>query len=114
MIGGVRVPLPRRVHSAARTESGESVTVGFRPESAELVGSDDGGIAAEVNLVEELGSDAFVYGTFTGHDAVHGGADIIVRVDPRNTPAKVSMIHLHIKAGEEHVFSTATGQRISS
>jgi multiple sugar transport system ATP-binding protein len=111
-VGGVRVPLPRTTMASATVEGGETVTLGFRPESLELVGPGQGGFSVTVNVVEELGSDAFCYCTLDGHDAAHGEVDVIARVDPRTPPAKGQRIHLRIQPGEAHVFSSLTGQRL--
>lgn len=108
-LAGTRVPLPRQ---AVAAEVADTVTVGFRPESLEPVASaTQDAFAVTVNLVEELGSDAFCYGTLAGHDATHGEVDIIARVDPRDPPVKGEQIHLQIRPGEEHVFSATTGER---
>ena len=73
-----------------------------------------------VNIVEELGSDAFVYGSLTnefgGADSVHSGAgdaQIIVRVDPRQVPAKGETIVIRIRDGETHLFHAGSGERIA-
>ena len=73
-----------------------------------------------VNIVEELGSDAFVYGSLTnefGHAAdVHSGAgdaQVIVRVDPRQVPAKGETIYVTIREGETHLFHAGSGERIA-
>ena len=78
------------------------------------------GIPVIVNIVEELGSDAFVYGSLTnefGHaDAVHSGAgdaQVIVRVDPRQVPAKGETIYVRIREGETHLFHAGSGERIA-
>ena len=78
------------------------------------------GIPVIVNIVEELGSDAFVYGSLTnefGHaDAVHSGAgdaQVIVRVDPRQVPAKGETIYVRIREGEQHLFHAGSGERIA-
>jgi multiple sugar transport system ATP-binding protein len=107
-IGGTRVPLARQTVNAAHAEGADSVTLGFRPESLELVGAEAGGLAVRVNLVEELGSDAFCYGTLQSHDGTHAELDVIARVDPRTPPAKGSTVHLRIRPGEEHIFSAKT------
>ena len=95
-LGRARVAVQRSVISQFTDDDKNHVTVGFRPESLDVVpaGTPDG-IPVVVNIVEELGSDAFVYGSLTnefGHaDAVHSGAgdaQVIVRVDPRQVPAK--------------------------
>jgi multiple sugar transport system ATP-binding protein len=99
-----RVSLDR---AAARGES--TVTLGVRPESFDP--SPDGtGITVIVNVVEELGADAFAYGSAK----VEGGdVDVIVRVDARKTPAKGETLHYVPKAGETHIFSAVSGERLS-
>jgi multiple sugar transport system ATP-binding protein len=108
------VPLSRATLTAAAAEGAETITLGFRPESLEVVGAGDGGFAVTVNLVEELGSDAYCYATLEGHDPTHGEVDIIARVDPRTPPAKGQTLHLRIRPGETHTFSAKTGQRLPS
>jgi multiple sugar transport system ATP-binding protein len=90
---------------------GGTVTVGVRPESFDLAqDASQGGVKVLVNVVEELGADAFAYGTTktNGKDV-----DVIVRVDARNTPAKGETLYVVPKAGETHVFATVSGARIS-
>src|SRR5437762_49044 len=55
-LGGVAVPLPEAARSAAASGGWDRVTVGLRPESLELAGD---GIAAQVEVTEEIGADAF-------------------------------------------------------
>src|SRR5947207_607344 len=57
-LGGVAVPLPEAARSAAVSGGWDRVTVGLRPESLELAGD---GIAAQVEVTEEIGADAFVF-----------------------------------------------------
>ena len=105
---GAVVPVDRAI--LGRAEGG-TVTVGVRPESFDFVGDGSrGGVKVQVNVVEELGADAFAYGTAKANGK---DVDVIVRVDARNTPAKGEDLYVVPKAGETHVFSTATGQRIS-
>lgn len=93
-------------------EGTDRVVVGFRPEDVDLVSEhDEGAFPVDVALVEELGSDAFLYGTPAGGDA---GTQIIGRVDPRNPPSKGARVHLRIRPGQEHYFSPATGTRLSA
>ena len=94
--------------------SGDQLTVGFRPESLSVVGAGSG-FPVTVNLVEELGSDAFLYGT-TGRSA--GGEialsnDIVARVEPRTIPNAGEVVNLAIDEGAMHVFDGATGLRVS-
>jgi len=111
-VAGLSVPLSRATVSAVYAEGGDTLTLGFRPESLQPVGPSDGGLPVTVNVVEELGSDAFCYGSLPGHDAMHGEVDVIARVDPRTPPAKNSTVHLRIRAGDVHAFSTKTGERL--
>jgi multiple sugar transport system ATP-binding protein len=111
-VGGVRVPLPRQTVGAATSEGTGTVTLGFRPESLEVIGDDAGGFAVTCNVVEELGSDAYTYGTLAGHDPEHGEVDIIARVDARNPPAKGEHLNFRIRPQELHAFSVQTGQRL--
>ena len=58
----------RRVPRAGRPDGlaarwRADITVGVRPEAWRLVGNEEGGLPVEVTVVEELGADAFVYGT---------------------------------------------------
>ncbi|HEV2343606.1 MAG TPA: sn-glycerol-3-phosphate ABC transporter ATP-binding protein UgpC [Actinocrinis sp.] len=106
---GAVVPVDRESLSRAVGRGERSVTLGVRPESFDVT-TDGTGIAVVVNVVEELGADAFAYGTakVDGSDV-----DVIVRVDARNTPAKGETLHFLPKAGETHIFSTVSGERLS-
>jgi len=61
-LDGLSVPLPRTTLEAAKSAALSEVRLGVRPESLRLVGEGDTGMALKVELVEELGADAFVYG----------------------------------------------------
>jgi multiple sugar transport system ATP-binding protein len=110
--GGLLVPLTREQVSAARADGGsDRVTVGFRPEHTELVGQGDGGIPIVVELVEELGSDAYVH----GHAALNGDAardTLVVRTDGRVIPHLGDTVYLRPRAGAQHVFHAVTGARL--
>ena len=121
-LGRARVAVQRSVIGQFTDDDKNHVTVGFRPESLDVVpaGTPDG-IPVIVNIVEELGSDAFVYGSLTnefGHaDAVHSGAgdaQVIVRVDPRQVPSKGETIYVRIREGETHLFHAGSGARIEA
>jgi multiple sugar transport system ATP-binding protein len=106
---GAVVPVDRDSLGKAVSRGEQTVTLGVRPESFD-VSADGTGIAVTVNVVEELGADAFAYGTAK----VDGGdVDVIVRVDARNTPAKGETLHFLPKAGETHIFSAVNGERLS-
>ena len=114
-VGGVIVPLDRTVVQKASEGGVKTVTFGFRPESVHVGGPDDAGFHVVVNVVEELGSDAFLYGSLVGKEAeAEGTPDVIIaRADPRKPPTKGEKVTLTIREGEAHVFNTATGLRVS-
>jgi multiple sugar transport system ATP-binding protein len=64
-------------------------------------------------VVEELGSDAYVMASFHDHEGVFDLADVIARVDPRQTPAKGEQISLQVRSDELHLFSALTGERLN-
>jgi multiple sugar transport system ATP-binding protein len=126
--GGVKfgnsvVPVSREALSAASERGDRTVTVGVRPEHFDVVDGDSGGkgltkesedapagLAVTVNVVEELGADGYVYGTVDVGGEV---TDLVVRVNGRQVPDKGSQLHVVPRAGETHVFSTSTGERLS-
>ena len=104
------LPLSREQIEAARANGGDGkVTVGFRPEDCDLVGETEGGMPVEVELVEELGSDAYVY----GHALLEGGAErFVVRTDGRRTPSMGDTVNVKPRVGSHHAFNAVTGERI--
>jgi multiple sugar transport system ATP-binding protein len=120
-LGRARVAVPRSVIGQFTEDDRNHVTVGFRPESVDVVpeGTPDG-IPVIVNIVEELGSDAFVYGSLTNEfgraDQVHSGAgdaQLIVRVDPRQVPGKGETIYIKLRENETHLFHAGSGERMA-
>ncbi|MFV0427182.1 MAG: ABC transporter ATP-binding protein [Beutenbergiaceae bacterium] len=120
-LGDTHIPLARVTLDALTPEDQGHITLGFRPESLDIsTESDASSFPVLVNLVEELGSDAFVYGQLpAGEAAEHissgaGDAQVIVRIEPRQPPMKGDTIWVKIREGQEHVFSPATGKRLPS
>ncbi|WP_277209299.1 ABC transporter ATP-binding protein [Isoptericola croceus] len=118
VVGHAAVPLSRDVISQLTDADGGKITVGFRPEALDVVSSaTPDALQVEVNLVEELGSDAFVYGSLKTAGAageLHSGSSdqVIVRIDPRDVPMKGDTVHVTIKTGKSHVFAPSTGARL--
>jgi multiple sugar transport system ATP-binding protein len=102
-LGDWRVPVPRQVSEAA----GE-IVVGVRPEHFNLGGD---GVEMEVDVVEELGADAYLYGRVTGSETT-GGQSVIARADGHNPPQRGTRVRLHPQPGHLHFFG-ADGQRIT-
>ena len=110
-LGSMTIPLSREAVTAASRTGSTKVTLGFRPEDLQVVGQGEG-FPVSVNVVEELGSDAFVYGSVEGDSGdLH---DIIARVDARTPPAKGDRIYLRVRTGDEHLFDCESGARISA
>ena len=105
-IGGYLVP----VDPTASQKMSGNITVGVRPEAWRVVTESEGGLPVRVTVVEELGADAFVYGT----SGVEGTPNnIIVRVSHRDSVAKGDTIHVTTDPHHVHVFDTDTGERLS-
>jgi multiple sugar transport system ATP-binding protein len=107
--GGTDVAVPRET-AAEADKAGRQVTVGVRPEDMELVGEGEG-LKTTVNVVEELGADAYVYGTADVNGESH---DIIARVDGRRPPGKGEVVHFAPTPGHLHLFSVETGERLAT
>jgi len=107
-LGDYTVPLTPGQRSAV---TGDAVVVGARPE-AMRIGSEGEGLKAIVELVEELGSDAYAYcsATVPGRDEPQ---QITVRCDPRNTPEKGASVRLQIDRDSVHLFDGASGERLT-
>jgi len=105
--GDGHIEVPRETVEKAG-ESGRQVTIGVRPEDMALV-SEGEGLKTTVNLVEELGADAYVYGTA---DVNGQQLDVIARVDGRKPPEKGESVNFAPKPGHLHLFSTTTGERL--
>jgi multiple sugar transport system ATP-binding protein len=118
-VGQAELPLSRTTLAALGKKDKGTITIGFRPEGLDLVAPNtEQAIPLDVVMVEELGSDAFVYSTLSGvptADQRSGGLEqIIVRVDPRNAPAKGDVLWVTIRPGEQHHFAPSTGERIAT
>ncbi|GEL46395.1 sn-glycerol-3-phosphate ABC transporter ATP-binding protein UgpC [Cellulomonas hominis] len=119
-VGSAGIAVPRTALDTLAADDNNAITIGFRPEALDVVpeGTPDA-IPVVVNIVEELGSDAFVYGSLVGEAGaadVHSGAgdaQVIVRVDPRQVPAKGEKIWVRIRVGEQHLFHAGSGERIT-
>ena len=103
------MPIPRETAEVAE-QGGRKITVGVRPE--DWTSSPRGRASRPiVNLVEELGADAYVYGTA---DVDGKPYDVIARVDGRQPPEKGESVNFAPKQGHVHLFSTETGERLKA
>jgi multiple sugar transport system ATP-binding protein len=89
---------------AAATSS--AVTIGVRPESWRLAA--EGGLDARVDLVEELGSESYLYCTAVGVD----GQSVVARAEGLSSTRPGDTVSLVPKPDAVHLFDTATGRRL--
>ena len=106
MLGNLGIAVP--------AAAGNEITVGVRPEG--FTPASDG-FHVLVEVVEELGSDAFVYGkpadtNVKFANASDEGAQIIVRWDPKNPPKPGETISVTANPNAVHLFNSTTGERI--
>ncbi|MCP9271690.1 ABC transporter ATP-binding protein [Mycolicibacterium arenosum] len=97
-----------RADVAKISEAGLSeVTFGIRPEQLEI-SSDGGGVEVVVDLVEDLGSEAYVY-THAG-----SGVELVARCNPRTAPKLADTVRLRKNPeGAVHLFNPKTGERLN-
>jgi multiple sugar transport system ATP-binding protein len=107
-LGDMVVALPPSALAAARQAGLSEVVLGIRPEAIDLSPSPTG-LSVEVELVEELGADAFVYGAIPGDtDQKH----LVARPNKHASPNIGDTVHLTVDGGQLHVFDPATGNRL--
>ena len=105
-LGDWIIAVPREIADAA-TE----VVVGIRPEHFDVDGH---GVEIVVEVVEELGSDAFIYGrVVAGPDNATADNPIIARADWRSPPTRGTRTHLRPSPGHVYFFANdPTGRRL--
>jgi multiple sugar transport system ATP-binding protein len=110
-LGKYVVPLNPDTVSSAQKAGAHKIIVGIRPESFHVAKDGEQGFDLRVNLVEELGADAYVYGTLPDDDEVND-KPFIVRFDGRVPPRIGDTIKIGVRPGEEHAFNPESGERI--
>jgi multiple sugar transport system ATP-binding protein len=98
-LGGVTIPVPAGA-------AGGDVVVGLRPESLDLAPD---GLPAEVQVVEEVGADAYV---FCVAEVAGRTTKLVARGEVRRAPARGERVSLRPRADEAHVFRADTGERM--
>ncbi len=108
--GGVQfgnTVLPVAADVLAKT-SAKEVTVGIRPENLKITSGQ--GITVEVDVVEELGADGFLY----GRTQINGvDQDVVARVAGRNALKNGEKTFLSPEGGITHLFDIETGLRLN-
>jgi multiple sugar transport system ATP-binding protein len=103
--GNTVVSIPSNI--LAKTKA-KTVTLGIRPENMNL--SKTQGISVEIDVVEELGPDGYLY---CRPKLDSGAIELVARVDGRDHPNKGETVFLNPKGGIMHVFDVQTGERLS-
>ncbi|MBV6760390.1 ABC transporter ATP-binding protein [Rhodococcus opacus] len=103
--GDTTIPVPRDTLTAA---CNRDVIVGVRPEHLEVA---ETGMKLEIDVVEELGAEAYVF----GHTTIEGRTEqLVARVGWRNPPQKGEVVHVRINTEHVHLFATTpAGDRLS-
>ena len=115
-LGDYTVPVPRETLAKASNE--QNLVLGIRPENFELNENPESkdGVPIDIGVVEELGADAFIYGTLTGiaEDELITAQQIVARIHGgRLPPHRGESVRLLIDPTHVHVFSKVSGDRIS-
>jgi multiple sugar transport system ATP-binding protein len=104
LFGDERLRLPDEARAALE---GDEVVVGVRPEHLRLVAGDEPGLAGIVEVIEELGSDAFAYVSVETQEE-----PVIVRCDPRTPPQRGEHVRLATDREDLHLFDATSGDRL--
>ena len=99
------VPIERTV--LAKAGDDKMPTPGIRPEALYLA---DEGLPVKVAVIEELGSDAFLYGT-TEHTT---NQQIMARIGTRLHNDKGVIVHLAPDPDKLHLFASSTEERLTA
>jgi multiple sugar transport system ATP-binding protein len=102
-LGAWSIPLPREISSATN-----ELVIGIRPEHLNVEAS---GIEMQIDVVEELGADAYLYGRITLGDKTFA-QPIVARTDGQNPPSRGSRVRLHPQPEHLHFFG-ADGRRLA-
>ena len=106
-IGDYVVPIDREASSKMKGD----ITLGVRPESWRLVGQSEGGLPVKVTVVEELGADAYIYGTC---DVEGTPGEVVIRIEARRSHQKGETVYVTTDPHHVHVFDRTTGERLSA
>jgi multiple sugar transport system ATP-binding protein len=107
MLGNLGIAIP--------SAGGSSVTVGIRPEGFVPAST---GFEVAVEVVEELGADAFVYGKPVDKSLKFANTSeelgqVIIRWDPKNPPKPGQTVTVGVNPDVVHLFDATSGKRIN-
>jgi multiple sugar transport system ATP-binding protein len=99
-LGGVAIPVPNGPRA--------SVVVGVRPESLELAPD---GVPAQVQVVEEIGADSFVFCTA---EVAGEETKLVARAATKQAPERGAHVFLRPAAEDAHLFDPVDGTRLGA
>ena len=106
--GGATLPIAPEVRPRV---TGSQIIAGVRPEDLKVAAAGEPGLEIDVDLIEELGADGYLY----GHADIAGTrTEVVVRVDGREHPEAGERVTVLPATGRVHLFDPASGDRIGS
>ena len=94
-LGDWSIPVPREI-----TTTTAELVIGIRPEHLDVGGT---GVEMQIDVVEELGADAYLYGRIAGPDNTFGQS-VVARADGQDPPSRGSRVRLHPQPRHLHFF----------
>ncbi|OLM28583.1 Glycerol-3-phosphate ABC transporter, ATP-binding protein UgpC [Pseudonocardia sp. Ae717_Ps2] len=120
-LAGYEIALPHEVRSTIEAQQLTTVIVGLRPDRWTVGAPGSDGIPARVDVVEELGSDAYLHGTLAASSAdlaetavLNGSREdaVVVRTGGRAGARRGDRIVLTPAVEGLHLFHPDTGERL--
>jgi multiple sugar transport system ATP-binding protein len=106
-LGDAVVPISPQTRSRVAGE----ITVGLRSEDWVVLGEGEKGLPMDITLTEELGSDAYMYGTVPDKGQPK---EVVVKLERDMRFNKGDVVQLSADPAMMHIFDTARGDRISA
>jgi multiple sugar transport system ATP-binding protein len=106
-LGEAVVPISPQTRSRVAGE----ITVGLRSEDWVVLPEGEKGLPMDINLTEELGSDAYMYGTVPDKGQPK---EVVVKLERDMRFNKGDVVQLSADPARIHIFDTARGDRISA
>jgi multiple sugar transport system ATP-binding protein len=110
-LDGAAVEISPESAQAARSAGVSEVVVGVRPEALTMSAVPSGGLEVNVTLVEELGSDVYVYGLLPSDRPIIDKL-FVIRGDGRVVPRVGETIEVVPSIAAIHLFHPETGIRL--
>jgi multiple sugar transport system ATP-binding protein len=107
--GRESVELGEGLAAVARPNGRGVVVLGLRPEALELAVE---GVPARVEVVEEVGADAYVFCVANLEGRSERATRIVARTEARLAPRQGERIALKVRPGQVHLFDATSGERL--